>query len=42
MIAVYDELGGFWFVQGEDGGMEAYPFETEQDAWDWIEAWHDD
>jgi hypothetical protein len=33
----YDEMDGFWEVVDEAGGIVAGPFESEQDAADWIE-----
>jgi hypothetical protein len=39
MIAIYNELDGFWFVADDEGFEVAGPFDTEQDAWDYIDGW---
>lgn len=41
MTVIYDALDGFWLVIDDDGGVVAQPFHSEEDAWDYIEAWYD-
>lgn len=36
----FDALDGVWFVW-EGGFVEAGPFESEQDAYDWLESFGD-
>lgn len=42
MTVIYDALDGFWAVIDDDGNDIVSPFYSEQDAWDWIEAFGDD
>lgn len=39
--AVFDVLSGRWFVKPEDSAPVAGPFDTEDEAADWIEDWGD-